>query len=194
MRQSPTIYSLDQYHALWATQECCQLWNVKPDTIATKFYCNSRLNLDIEIRYVEEKTITKLYNEKGLYICTPKCKYNEIISICDGTYYQFEEWWIYGQKCEENNVIEFEYNGKHFILEPLKYSEWKFINDCKNHQNNIGPNSYFKVCYNTNLGIPILSVVALQNIETGSQLFASYGSDYWTAYTLWLQANPKSKK
>eukprot|EP01084_Bolivina_argentea_P215851 366555_1 len=191
MTQCPIMYSLDHYNALWATQNCCKLWCVEPDTVSEKLGYNIKLQSDIEIRFIDDKEILSLYDQKGLFLTRAKSKNTEIIGICDGSYYTFEEWWKFGQKREENNVIELKHNGEQIIFEPLKWSEWKMINDCKNHQNKIEANCFFKIIDNNNLGIPIISVVALQNIKEGSQLFVAYGNQYWKAHKHWLIANKK---
>eukprot|EP01084_Bolivina_argentea_P288881 495903_1 len=114
----PTLVALDKYNKLWATERCCLLWEINPDKVAEKIYWNIQLQADVEIHVIENKKWLDLYGQKGLYLTKRKSADREIIRICDGCWYSYNEWWIFGEKKEENNVIEINYNGNKLIFEP----------------------------------------------------------------------------
>ncbi len=175
-REPPSLHSLNEQ--LWFSDQSCARWKINPNKMQIP---HSFLNIDVEVRYIDDTSIPALYNSKGLFATNNIHSQTHIIPILDGKYYTYNEWWEFGKKREENNVIGFNCKEHKYVFEPLKYSEWKYINDCKGHKLNIAPNCTFEIDDNNYWNVPLISVVTLHKIKKNDQLLTQYGTSYWNA-------------
>ncbi len=197
-----TTYSLVG-NTLWGDHDFCMKVldmngsKIKTDSLCEQLKASFGNSYFYEPRKIDSNCIPKLKGQIGLFCTRQVRKYDDIIEGLEGTYYMFNNWWLYGKAKQENNVIGFEWNGNDIVFEPLprKFnSAWKWINDSRGHVNKKKANCIFDIDDNNEYGLPLLSVKALSRIFPSEQYYLDYGNDYWMKYKAWLLAKQANKK